>query len=532
VVTGGPPLAPPRDEPPTLRLTCPGPQGGTSERHEVPGYETLEELGRGGMGVVYKARQLGLNRPVALKMILSGPHAGPEDLARFRIEAEAVARLQHPNIVQIYEIGEHEGIPFLTLEYCNGGSLAARLAGKPLPGPEAAALVEQVARGVHAAHQAGIVHRDLKPANILLAVAGCPPAAASDLSGAASPTLVNWVPKVTDFGLAKRIQEDAAVSRGLTRTGTVLGTPSYMAPEQAGDIKHIGPACDVYGLGAVLYELLTGRPPFLAASHIDTVLQVMHQEPLPPRMLNRQIDADLERVVLKCLEKQPHMRYPSALALAEDLARYQRGEPVTARSVNLLERLQRELAHSQHDVQLRPWGKGLMLLGGLIFVAQTATSLLLWTGRLKEAWCFWVPRAVTLLLLVPLFLKYRPTRAVWPTNAVERSLWAVWGGYLLTFATLFWVMRLLGHDHLGIYGVWTAVSGLAWFIMGGYVWGGCYLIGAAFLGLSPVFALFAESKWSPLGFGALWGAALLTMGWRYWRLGRPGPGAEEHSEVH
>jgi hypothetical protein len=224
------------------------------------------------------------------------------------------------------------------------------------------------------------------------------------------------------------------------------------------------------------------------------------------------------------------MRYPSALALAEDLGRYQRGEPVQARSVNLLERLQRELAHSQHDVQLRPWGKGLMILGCLLFVAQLATSLML-VAKLPEALCFWVPRVITLGLLVPLFVKYRPTRAIWPTNAVERSLWAVWVGYLITFVTLFWVMRLLGRHHLEIYGVWAAISGLAWFIMGGYVWGGCYLIGAAFLGLSPILALMAGSAWSPSWFGALWGAALLILGGRYWRLGHPAANANDKSEV-
>jgi serine/threonine protein kinase len=528
---GAPPpteLLPPRSgELPTVRLDPAGPVTGVADhgRHAVPGYELLHELGRGGMGVVYLARQQGLNRLVALKMILGGAHAGADNLIRFRREAEAAGRLGHPNIVQVYEVGSYNGLPFLSLEYCNGGNLAARLGGKPLPGREAAALQAPVARAVHVAHQAGIVHRDLKPGNILLQrseirgprLEGAAPdsrLASSDLC----PLTSDLYPKITDFGLAKHLRPgDATV--GLTRTGEVMGTPSYMAPEQAGDTRNVGPSCDVYGLGAILYELLTGRPPFLAPTHVQTVLQVQQQEPLPPRMLNRAIDADLERVALKCLEKQPERRYASALELAEDLDRYLHGEPVRARTVNLLERLQRELAHSQHDVQLRPWGKGLMILGGLILIAQLLTSVLLVEGcpRLPA---FWAPRAVLLVLLVPLFLKYRPTRAVWPTNAVERLLWAVWVGYLLTFASLFWVMQVLRHDHLQIYGVVTAVSGLAWFTMGGHVWGGCYLIGGAFLLLAPLIALRAGDPWSPFYFGALWCAALLVLGHRYWKLGR------------
>ena len=229
----------------------------------VPGYEILGELGRGGMGVVYKARQIGLNRVVALKMILSGEHAGAEELARFRAEAEAVARLQHPNIVQIHEIAEHEGRPFFSMEFCPGGGLDRKLGGTPLPPVEAARLVETLARAVHAAHRQNVIHRDLKPANVLLAEDG--------------------TPKVTDFGLAKRT--DAAAR---TASGGFVGTPSYAAPEQAsGKSKDIGPATDVYALGAILYECLTGRPPFKAATALDTLRKFLPMTPCPRAGCNR-----------------------------------------------------------------------------------------------------------------------------------------------------------------------------------------------------------------------------------------------------
>ena len=269
-------------------------------------YEVLEEIARGGMGVVYKARQLGFNRIVALKMILSGSHAGAEERQRFRIEAEAVARLQHPNIVQVYEVGEHEGKPFFSMEFCPGGGLDRKLSGTPLPPAEAARLVETLARTVQAAHDKGVVHRDLKPANVLLAADGAP--------------------KVTDFGLAKRM--DAA---GRTQSGAVLGTPSYMAPEQAGGkSKDIGPATDVYALGAILYECLTGRPPFKGPTALDTLTQVLLADAVPPRQMQPKTPRDLERICLKCLEKQPARRYATAAELADDLGRWQRGEPVRA----------------------------------------------------------------------------------------------------------------------------------------------------------------------------------------------------------
>jgi serine/threonine-protein kinase len=274
----------------------------------VPGYEVLGELGRGGMGVVYRARQVALDRVVALKMVLAGCHAGPDELSRFRAEARAVARLSHPHVVQIHEVGEAGGLPFLSLEFVEGGSLAERLRAGPMAFPEAARLVAGLARAVEAAHRRGIVHRDLKPANVLLAPDG--------------------TPKITDFGLAKHLQGDSQQ----TASGAILGTPSYMAPEQAaGKRGKVGPAADVYSLGAILYELLTGRPPFQAATALDTVIQLTEEEPVPPRKLRPQAPRDLETICLKCLEKEPTRRYASAGALADDLRRYLDGEAILAR---------------------------------------------------------------------------------------------------------------------------------------------------------------------------------------------------------
>ncbi len=281
----------------------------------IAGYSLLGELGRGGMGVVYKAEHIKLKRLVALKMVLGGAVAGSDQLARFRAEAEAVARLQHSNIVQIYEIGEHKGLPFFSLEYCDGGSLDRQLQGTPLPGREAATLVETLSRALHAAHERGIVHRDLKPANILLTGDG--------------------IAKITDFGLAKQMDASAV----LTQSGAVMGTPSYMAPEQAlGKTRELGPAADIYALGALLYELLTGRPPFKGATPMDTMMQVATDEPVPPSRLQSKAPSDLETICLKCLEKSPARRYPTAQALADDLHRYLVGEPIQARPAGRIER--------------------------------------------------------------------------------------------------------------------------------------------------------------------------------------------------
>jgi serine/threonine protein kinase len=312
-------------EMPTAGTPQPGPFRSTSRGTEpacepaagwpaVPGYEILGQLAPGGMGVVYKARQVGLNRTVALKMIRTGLHAGHEERARFRVEAEAVASLSHPHIIPIYDCGEWNGMPYLAMEFAEGGSLAQRLLSRPLPPSQAAELVETLARAVQFVHEQGLIHRDLKPANILLTDQG--------------------IPKLADFGLARRLDRD----QKLTGAQAILGTASYMAPEQAAGDKHaLGPAADIYALGAILYELLTGQPPFRAETFELTIHQVLSEDALPPSKLRPEVAAELEAICLKCLEKEPARRFASALALAEDLHRYQNGEPISIRSEGLFE---------------------------------------------------------------------------------------------------------------------------------------------------------------------------------------------------
>jgi Flp pilus assembly protein TadD/predicted Ser/Thr protein kinase len=298
---------------PSTVPTTTGPAPGAPEV-VVAGYEVLGLLGKGGMGVVYQARQLGLDRVVALKMILHGALASSDDRRRLYAEAQAVARLQHPNIVQVYEVGESRGLAYFSMELCRGGSLLANMDGTPWAAPAAARLVAALAGAMQAAHQAGVIHRDLKPANVLLTEDG--------------------TPKVSDFGLARLLDQE-----GKTGTGEVLGTPSYMAPEQAaGKSREIGPAADVWALGAILFELLTGRPPFKGASALETVEQVKTQDLVPPRRLQPKVPRDLETICLKCLEKDQRRRYAAAADLAEDLRRYLAGEPIAARPTPWWER--------------------------------------------------------------------------------------------------------------------------------------------------------------------------------------------------
>ncbi len=335
--------------------------------NDLEGYEVLREVGRGGMGVVYEARDRRLNRAVALKMVLAKSHARPEDLVRFLAEAEAVARLQHPNIVQVFETGQHRGQLYFTMELVAGGCLSARLDGAPLPPAQVAPLVEPLACAVHYAHQMGIVHRDLKPANVLLAgnaVRGVPKEEWTPRTAVPA----GWAPKVTDFGLAKRVEGGAS----LTRAGEILGTPNYMAPEQArGRAAEVGPHADTWALGAILYECLTGRPPFQGPTPTDTMLQVIHTEPVPPRRLQPRVPRDLETICLKCLNKEPSQRYASAEALADDLRRFQAGKPIHARPPGLPGRGWRWCRRN-------PVAAGLAALTALVFLVSFVLVAALW----------------------------------------------------------------------------------------------------------------------------------------------------------
>ncbi len=330
------------------RAAAPGP--------EVPGYEILGELGRGGMGVVYEARHLMLDRVVALKVVLAGSHATTVALERFLNEARAVAHLRHPGIVQIFDVGEAGGLPYFSLEFVEGGGLDRRIAGKPQDPRWSAKLVERLARAMQAAHDSGIVHRDLKPANVLMC---------------------GEEPKITDFGLAKWLEVDSHQ----TQSGTILGTPSYMSPEQAwGRNSRIGPASDLYSLGAILYELLTGRPPFTGTTLLETLEQVRTREPVPPTRLQPGVPIDLETIALKCLQKEPARRYGSAAALADDLARFLGRQPILARPVSAPERLRRWCMRNPRVAAL---GATVLLL--LATIAATSTALVFEINRQRNA---------------------------------------------------------------------------------------------------------------------------------------------------
>jgi serine/threonine-protein kinase len=472
------PPAPPDSASGELQLPC-----------RLGGYELLEELGRGGMGVVYRARQLGLDREVAVKMILRGPLASSSDKQRFLAEAEAAARLDHPNIVPVYEVGEFDGRPFFSMKHVAGTTLAEMLAEHPLPARDAARLLADVSRAIHFAHHNGVLHRDLKPSNILI-----------DGEGHAH---------VSDFGLAKRTTDAAS----LTKSGAILGTPSYMAPEQAAGARgEVGPASDVYSLGAILYHMLTGRPPFQAASPLDTVLLVLEQDPVPPRVINPKADRDLGMIALRCLQKPADLRYPSAAALAEDLDAYLHDEPIAARSGRFTQVLSRLFRETHHAPVLENWGLLWMWHSLVLLIACGLTNVLFLCGH-DARWYYIVLWTAGLGTWAGVFWALR--RRVGPVTFVERQIAHVWAGSVAAIAILFFVEIMLDLPVLTLSPVLALISGMVFTVKAGILSGSFYLQAAALFVTAFAMALFP--RYAHFIFGAVGAACFFVPGLKYYR---------------
>ncbi|MEM9587840.1 MAG: serine/threonine-protein kinase [Planctomycetota bacterium] len=457
----------------------------------VGNYRIESEIARGGMGVVYRARQRGLDRVVALKLISNGILAGEEERVRFRIEAEATAQLNHPGIVAIHEIGTWQGHQYFSMRLVEGTTLQAWVEGGQCDPRTASHTVASIARAVGYAHRHEIVHRDLKPDNILL-----------------DP---DDQPLVTDFGLAKWHRDDATV----TRTGQVLGTPNYMSPEQAvgrGDSDH---RTDIYSLGAILYALLTGRPPHEGPTLAEVLRSVLQDEPVEPRQLRRDLDYDLERICLKAISYEPGDRYGTADEMADDLQRYLQGDSTLASQSGLIERVAREIRRDQHQISFARWGGTLQLLGMLIF-AFHALMYVLPRTEWDDLWTTDVPRGIMLLVIA--FAIYRSREgAILPRTTAERPVWSIWLAYLATMG-VFNVMNRLGALPPGsLFWIAAALSGFGFIAMGGHVWGGSAVIGLFFL--VAAFVMVELPAHAPLILGAMWLVGLYVLG-RHYRFGR------------
>jgi hypothetical protein len=462
-------------------------------------FELQSELGRGGMGVVWRARQISLNRPVALKMVQRGGSASEADLVRFRAEAEAAARLSHPNIVTIHEVGEHEGQPYFAMRLIEGQTLAQRLALGPLPPREAAELLAKVARAVDHAHKNGILHRDLKPSNILL-------------DGTDEP-------HVTDFGLAKvqpaLLSEDAASRRTNTISGTILGTPSYMSPEQASGGKDLSPAADVYSLGCILYESLTGRPPIQAATYLETLLLVLEQEPVPPRVLNPGVPRELEAICLKCLSKSPANRYASATDLANDLEAFLHGEPVSAESSGLSFFIERTFRETHHAVVLEDWGVLWMWHSLCTLVLCTVTQIMAWSG-VQNHGAYLALWSVGLIGWGTIFWSLR--KRAGPVRFVERQIAHAWAAGICASIGMFVIEVLMGLPALTFSPVLAIAAGMVFLVKAGVLSGSFYLAAIAMFATAVFMAIFPQV--GILLFGIATALCFFVPGLKYYRQRR------------
>ena len=468
----------------------------TTPLQKVGQYELLEEIDRGGMGVVFKARHATLRHTVAIKMLLAGAFASEEAERRFRREAAALARLKHPEIVSVYDVGvvEHpgplQGQTWFAMELIEGIDLASRIESELFDCTSAAQLSIRVVDAVQYAHSEEVEHRDLKPANILLDAKNHP--------------------HIIDFGLSRYSSDDET---RLTTDGQVFGTPGYMSPEQAqGKKDNISYATDIYSLGAVMYCMLTGRPPFRASSTVATLQQVIHDAPAPPRLLNRAVHPDLESIILKCLDKDPAKRYTTAEGLKKDLGHFLRGETVEAASLNLVGYLSRVLANSRNSEFLEGWSRALYMVSAVVLIFH----LILQFAPLSATQRTLINAGKYTLLLGVI---WRARHGILtPQNPVERTIWSLWIGYILAYATAVAAARFDNQTEKTLYVTMSIVSSVILLVLGGHLWGGCYLIG----GLFAILALMitALPDYSFILFGGLWSMAFFLLGRRYQKQSR------------
>jgi len=466
----------PTDIRPAIQLPC-----------RMGDYEFLEELGRGGMGVVYKARQVGLNRIVALKMLLRGRFSSTVDQARFRAEAEAIAQLDHPNIVPVYDVGQLEGHVYFSMKFVEGQTLQQLLANGPIDPREAARLLAIVSRAIDFAHRRGVLHRDLKPSNILIDAEG--------------------QPHVNDFGLAKQL----SAGESLTRSGAVIGTPAYMSPEQAaGNRGQVGPASDVHSLGSILYHSIAGQPPFTGGSPVDVVLRVLEQEVPLARTVNPRVNRELEMVATRCLQKPSDLRYQSAGELASDLGAWLADEPVSARTGRMSQIRALIFRETHHASLLENWDLLWMWHSFVLLVACVLTNLLYWCG-VESRWAYFLMWTVGLGAWASVFWILR--RRMGPVTFVERQIARVWAGSMISIALLFPLEAMMEFPVLKLSPLLGVSSG------GVFLVKAAMLSGSFYFQASALFACaFAMARWpdyAHLIFGVVASMCFLLPGWKY-----------------